>query len=65
MRRGAFLLIASAIFLSQADGLDAQPPVAFPPVPIDVGGPVDPETGTHRCNAGTKRLPVRLRRLVV
>ncbi|MBA2115815.1 leucine-rich repeat domain-containing protein [Bremerella alba] len=48
MRRGAFStisgsIVAVAAILTTFGSLSAQAPVAFPPVPIDVGGPTDPE----------------------
>lgn len=43
MRRGAFSLFIVAALLTSFSSLSAQAPVAFPPVPIDTGGPMDPE----------------------
>ncbi|WDI42921.1 leucine-rich repeat domain-containing protein [Bremerella sp. P1] len=43
MRRGVLSLLVVAATLTTFGSLSAQAPVAFPPVPIDVGGPMDPE----------------------
>ncbi|GAA4424212.1 hypothetical protein [Bremerella cremea] len=43
MRHGATSIIALAILLTALNYAPAQAPVGFPPVPIDIGGPMDPE----------------------